>query len=214
MEAALARPDPRYEHNPGLELAVSKDGLSAHTAQRLYKAASQGQLGKAWQQLRSPPPLPIGPAEWHAAAQKLFPHESTESPPLREKCTPPFWQPTEKQFQDAVCRLKKGRVADSGSWTTKLAQGALSHPQVRPETLKWLHGLAICLNPFSGRQGLTHYHKLVCLDKGGGGLDPFSSACFGRSLSVTCFWPRPRLIGNHFSKASNLELAPPRGAWP
>ena len=70
--------------------------------------------------------------------------------------------------QDAIYRLKKGRAADSGGWTTELAQGALSHPQVRPEALKWLRGLAICLNPFSGRQGLTHYHKLVCLDKGGG----------------------------------------------
>ena len=126
MEAALARPDPCYEHNPGLELAASKDGLSAHTAQRLYKAASQGQLGKAWRQLRSPPPLPIGPAEWHAAAQKLFPHESTEGPPLREECTPACWRPTEKQFQEAICRLKKGRAADSGGWTTELAQGALS----------------------------------------------------------------------------------------
>ena len=27
MEAALARPDPSYEHNPGLGLAASKDGL-------------------------------------------------------------------------------------------------------------------------------------------------------------------------------------------
>ena len=100
MEAALARPDPCYEHNPGLELAASKDGLSAHTAQRLYKAAFQGQLGKASRQLRAPPPLPIGQAEWDAAEQKLFPHGSAEGPPLREECHPAYWQPTEKQFQD------------------------------------------------------------------------------------------------------------------
>ena len=108
MQAALARPDPSFENNPGFELAASKDGLSQHTVQRLYKAASQGQLGKAWRQLRSPPPLPIGPAEWHAAAEKLFPRESTEGPPLREECAPDMWQP-----------LKKGRAADSGGWTTE-----------------------------------------------------------------------------------------------
>ena len=134
---------PCFENNPGLEIAASKDGLSAHTAQHLYKAASQGQLGKAWRQLRAPPPLQIG----EAAAQKLFPHESTEVPPLREECTPARWQPTEKQFQDAIFRLKKGRAADSGGWTTKLAQAALSNSQVRPALLQWLHGLAICLNP-------------------------------------------------------------------
>ena len=199
MEAALARPDPCFEHNPGLELAASKGGLSAHTAQRLYKAASQRQLGKAWRQLRAPPPLHIGQAEWHAAAQKLFPHESTEGPPLREDCNPACWHPTEKHFQDAICRLKKGRVADSGGWTTELAQGALSNPQVRPEVLKWLHGLAICLDPFFGRQGLTHYHKLVCLDQGGGGVRPILiSMIWTKLLSVTSFLPRPGLILNPF----------------
>ena len=152
-----------------------------------------GQLGKAWRQLRAPPPpLHIGQAEWAAAAQKLFPHGSTEGPPLREECHPASWQPTEKQFQDAICRLKKGRAADSGGWTTELAQGALSNPQVRPEVLKWLHGLAICLSPFFGRQGLTHYHKLVCLDKGGG-------------------WVRPILIGMIWTTlVSHLLLAQAR----
>ena len=211
MEAALARPDPRYEHNPGLELAASKDGLSAHTAQRLYKAASQGQLGKAWRQLRSPPPLPIGPAEWHAAAQKLFPHESTEGPPLREECTPACWQPTEKQFQDAICRLKKGRAADSGGWTTELAQGALSHPQVRPEALQWLHGLAICLNPFSGRQGLTHYHKLVCLDKGGGGVRPILIGMIWTKLVSHLLLAQARPDLEPFLKGRQFGIGTPQG---
>ena len=58
----------------------------------------------------------------------------------------------------------------------KLAQG-VAFLQMPEQTWKQNRvGMAICLNPFSGRQGLmTHYHKLVCLDKGGGGSDPFSS---------------------------------------
>ena len=211
MQAALARPDPSFENNPGLELAASKDGLSQHTAQRLYKAASQGQLGKAWRQLRSPPPLPIGPAEWHAAAQKLFPHESTEGPPLREECAPDMWQPTERQFQDAICRLKKGRAADSGGWTTELAQGALSHPQVRPEVLKWLHGLAIHLNPFFGRQGLTHYHKLVCLDKGGGGVRPILIGMLWTKLVSHLLLAQARPDLEPFLKGRQFGIGTPQG---
>ena len=210
MEAALARPDPIYEHNPGLELAASKDGLSAHT-QRLYKAASQGQLGKAWRQLRAPPPLHIGQAEWAAAAQKLFPHESTEGPPLREDCHPASWQPTEKQFQDAACRLKKGRAADSGGWTTELAQGALSNPQVRPEVLKWLHGLAICLDPFFGRQGLTHYHKLVCLDKGGGGVRPILIGMIWTKLVSHLLLAQARPDLEPFLKGKQFGIGTPQG---
>ena len=95
-----------------------------------------GQLGKAWEQLSSPPPLQVGPGEWHAVAQKLFPHETTEGPLLQEDCAPQCWQPTDKQFADAIQRLKKGRAADSGGWTTELAQGALAHLQVRPEVFR------------------------------------------------------------------------------
>ena len=211
MEAALARPDPYYEHNPGLELAASKDSLSSHTAQRLYKAASQGQLGKAWRQLRAPPPLHIGQAEWDAAAQKLFPHESTEGPLSREACDPTCWQPTEKHFQEAICRLKKGRAADSGGWTTELAQSALSNPQVRPEVLKWLHGLAICLNPFFGRQGLTHYHKLVCLDKGGGGVRPILISMIWTKLVSHMLLAQARPDLEPFLKGKQFGIGTPQG---
>ena len=211
MEAALARPDPYYEHNPGLELAASKDSLSSHTAQRLYKAASQGQLGKAWRQLRAPPPLHIGQAEWEAAAQKLFPHESTEGPPLREACDPTCWQPTERHFQEAICRLKKGRAADSGGWTTELAQSALSNPQVRPEVLKWLHGQAICLNPFFGRQGLTHYRELVCLDKGGGGVRPILISMIWTKLVSHMLLAQARPDLEPFLKGRQFGIGTPQG---
>ena len=48
MAQALVRLEPHFEQSPGLELATAVDGLSQHTAQCVYRAASQGQLGKAW----------------------------------------------------------------------------------------------------------------------------------------------------------------------
>ena len=35
--------------------------------------ASQGQLGKAWRQLRAPPPVFVGPSQWEEAVAKLTP---------------------------------------------------------------------------------------------------------------------------------------------
>ena len=160
---------------------------------------------------RAPPPLHIGQAEWDAAAQKLFPHESTEGPPLREECNPASWQSTAKQFQDAMCRLKKGHAADSGGWTTELAQGALSNPQVRPEVLKWLHGLAICLHPFFGRQGLTHYHKLVCLDKGGGGVRPILISKLWTKLVSHLLLAQARPDLEPFLKGKQFGIGTPQG---
>ena len=55
------------------DLAASKDGLSQHTAQRLYKAASQGQLGKVWRQLRSPPPVAHRPGRVARCCTKTLP---------------------------------------------------------------------------------------------------------------------------------------------
>ena len=56
MQRALARPDQQKEMDNLHPLATSEDGLSQHMAKRLYRAASQGQPGKAWRQLRAPPP--------------------------------------------------------------------------------------------------------------------------------------------------------------
>ena len=56
-------------------------GKRKRTARRLYKAASQGQLGKAWRQLRAPPPVFIGPDQWNEALAKFTPHEKQEGRP-------------------------------------------------------------------------------------------------------------------------------------
>ena len=124
---------------PGWNLQLQKTAFLATLPKDSTKPRPRDSLAKLGASSGPPPPLHIGQAEWDAAAQKLFPHESTEGPPLREACDPTYWQPTEKHFQEAICRLKKGRAADSGGWTTELAQSALSNPQVdlRSQMAAW-----------------------------------------------------------------------------
>ena len=69
MERVLIMTVPRYEQDESQPLATCADSLPPRTAKRLYKAASQGQLGKAWRQLRAPPPVFIGPEYTHAISK-------------------------------------------------------------------------------------------------------------------------------------------------
>ena len=86
-------------------LATGPDSLPPRTAKRLYKAASQGQLGKAWRQLRAPPPVHVGPKQWDEAVAKLTPHEHQEgSVPLREDIAPERWHPTPREYTS--CHLQ------------------------------------------------------------------------------------------------------------
>ena len=79
-----------------------------------------------------------------------------------------------QQFMKAVRRLKRQKApdSDSGGWTTETAQSCLEDPRTRQRILAWITGQAGSTNPYSGREGLVHYHKLVCLDKGTGGVRP------------------------------------------
>ena len=73
MREALARPASQLPaHEPAD--AFAEGGLSPETARRLYSAAASGQLGKAWKQLRAPPPQTITEEVWRVACQKLRPH--------------------------------------------------------------------------------------------------------------------------------------------
>ena len=157
MQNALAKPDTFREADDITGLATAADGLSLHMARRLYRTASQGQLGKAWRQLRAPPPLPIGPQH---------------GPLFRKGCDPQAWHPTMQQFTKAVRRLKRQKAPDSGGWTTETAESCLEDPRARQLVLQWITSQAGSPTPYSGRRGLVHYHKLVCLDKGNGGVRP------------------------------------------
>ena len=73
MREAQARPTSQPPaHEPADVFA--EGGLSPETARRLYRAAASGQLGKAWKQLRAPPPQTITEEVWRGACQKLRPH--------------------------------------------------------------------------------------------------------------------------------------------
>ena len=114
MREFLETPVPKYEQDESQPLVTSADSLPPRTAKRLYKAASQGQLGKAWRQLRAPPPVFIGPDQWNEALAKFTPHEEQEGPPLREDITPERWFPTPREYNHAISKLKRNKAADAG----------------------------------------------------------------------------------------------------
>ena len=123
---------PTFEPDERQPLATGPDSLPPRTARRLYKAASQGQLGKAWRQLRAPPPVHVGPRQWDEAVAKLTPHEQQEgSVPLREDIAPDRWHPTPREYNHAISKLKRNKAADAGGWTTETAQSCTDHT---PET--------------------------------------------------------------------------------
>ena len=73
MREALARPASQLPAQEPAD-ALAEGGLSPETARRLYRAAVAGQLGKAWKQLRAPPPQTITEEVWRTASEKLRPH--------------------------------------------------------------------------------------------------------------------------------------------
>ena len=164
---------PRYEQDASQPLATSADSLPPRTARRLYKAASQGQLGKAWRQLRAPIPVFVGPAEWEEAIAKLTPHATPEGAvPLREDIAPEKWHPTPREYEHAISKLKKNKAADAGGWTTETAQSCMNHPHLKQVILAWIHNHATATSGPARRRGLWRTHRLVCLDKGGGAIRP------------------------------------------
>ena len=167
LKQAIECPTPRYEQDDSQPLATSPDNLPARTAKRLYSAASQGQLGKAWRQLRAPPPVFVGPDQWNEALAKFTPHERPEGPPIREDLASETWHRTPREFDQAIAKLKKHKVADAGGWTTEAAQSCLNRPRLKTTCLLWIHGQAVSTNILAG---LARAHRLVGLHKGGGTL--------------------------------------------
>ena len=51
-------PIPTYDPNPDDDL-LDEHGSSKEMARKLHAAACQGQVGKAWKQMRSPPPAKL-----------------------------------------------------------------------------------------------------------------------------------------------------------
>ena len=73
LDLSMKLPLPTFEPTPEEEL-VDEHGLSKDMARKLHAAACQGQVGKAWKQMRSPPPSKITTEVWEEAKGKLKPH--------------------------------------------------------------------------------------------------------------------------------------------
>ena len=173
IERTLQMETPNQEPDASQPLASGPDTLPPRIAKRLYRAASQGQLGKAWRQLRAPPPVHVGPEQWEEAVNKLTPHKNPDDyVPLREGIAPDRWHPTPREYSNAILKLKRNKAADAGGWTTETAQSCTDHPQLKEAIFRWIHNQAIATAGPARRVGLWRTHRLVCLDKGGGAIRP------------------------------------------
>ena len=211
---SMQLPTPSFRRLGENDDVIGEGGLSRDTARSLYVAAQRGQLGKAWKQLRTPPPMSITSDVWMQAKTKLCPL-GDDRPDLPMFATPGDWQPTLGEFKKALSRLKTGKAFDLGGWSSELLQHTMHNPHLRDLGHKWVINMAVATNLHARRSELLHATKLVALDKGGGGsLDPSVSAPFGSNSLATCSFLKPENVSTPTSKDGNLGLAPPRERLP
>ena len=212
IERALDLSTPNHEPDASQPPASGPDNLPPRVAKRLYKAASQGQLGKAWRQLRAPPPVHVGPKQWAEAVSKLTPHENPDgSVPLREDIAPERWHPTPREYSNAIQKLKRNKAADAGGWTTETAQSCTDHPHLKQVILHWIHTHATATSGPARRVGLWRTHRLVCLDKRGGAIRPILiGMIWAKLLSHLLLQPAKSSIQNMWWRAliSKTHLEP------
>ena len=121
LELSMKLPLPTYEPTPEEEL-LDEHGLSQEMARKLHAAACQGQVGKTWKQMRSPPPSKITKEVWEEAKGKLKPHHDV--PPLSVDAK--SWHPTVEQCTTVIYELKHNKTPDVGGWTTGKCQSGFS----------------------------------------------------------------------------------------
>ena len=164
---AIHAPAPPFRRLGEHDAVVGEGGLSRDTARSLYAAAQRGQLGKAWKQLRTPPPMSVTSEVWTQAKEKLCPL-GDDRPDLPMFAAPGDWQPTLGEFKKALSKLKTGKALDLGGWSSELLQHSLRTPHLRDLGHKWTVNMAVTTNLHARRAELLHATKLVALDKGGG----------------------------------------------
>ena len=169
-QQAIHTPSPTFRRLGENDNVIGEGGLSRDTARSLYAAAQRGQLGKAWKQLRTPPPLSVTSEVWAQAKQKLCPL-GDDRPDIPMFATPGDWQPTLGEFKKALSRLKIGKAQDLGGWSSELLQHSLQTPHLRDLGHKWVISMAVATNLHARRSELLHATKLVALDKGGGAVE-------------------------------------------
>ena len=116
LELSMKPPLPTYEATPEEEF-LDERGLSKEMARKLQAAACQRQVGKAWKQMRSPPPTELTAEVWEEAKGKLKPHADA-TPPLVDAKS---WHPTVEQCTTVIYELKHNKAPDVGGWTTESA---------------------------------------------------------------------------------------------
>ena len=168
-QQAIHTPSPTFRRLGENDNVIGEGGLSRDTARSLYAAAQRGQLGKAWKQLRTPPPMSVTSEVWAQAKQKLCPL-GDDRPDIPMFATPGDWQPTLGEFKKALSKLKIGKAQDLGGWSSELLQHSLQTPYLRDLGHKWIISMAVATNLHARRSELLHATKLVALDKGGGAV--------------------------------------------
>ena len=168
---AIHVPTPPFRRLGENDEVIGEGGLSRDTARSLYVAAQRGQLGKAWRQLRTPPPMSITSEVWMQAKAKLCPLQD-DRPDLPMFATPGDWQPSLGEFKKALSKLKSGKALDLGGWSSELLQHSLRTPHLRDLGHKWIVSMAVTTNLHARRAEMLHATKLVALDKGEGQLRP------------------------------------------
>ena len=157
---------PTYEPTPEEEL-LDEHGLSQEVARKLHAAACQGQVGKAWKQMRSPPPSKITKEVWEETKGKLQPHHDAPPSSVDAKS----WHPTVEQCTTVIYELKQNKAPDVGGWTTESAKAVFLLPHLPSLWTAWLTRIAH-LHPDTCQARTWHAHKLVCLKKPQGGHRP------------------------------------------
>ena len=141
LELSMKTPAPNCQTTLEDEV-LDEHGLSQQMARKLHAAARQGQVGKAWKQMRYPPPAPLTPEVWAEAKSKLKPHGDMAMPtvdarsrhPTNEHCTTVTY---ELKHNNAVGWTTESAILPHhlpplwGAWLTHIVQGSPDHARAR-----------------------------------------------------------------------------------
>eukprot|EP00971_Amphidinium_carterae_P271612 5389478-Amphidinium_carterae.2 len=158
-------PDPREAADEGLRISTAEARALARTAKHMG-------VCKAFRMLQSHGVAAQTEQNFGKAWIKLNPREDD---PLvlddDDKYSP--WSPSEKDLTTAVHRLKTGRAADAGGWTTEMLQLAWKHPLVQTALAAWICQISRPHSPAWARHCMG-ISKVVLLNKDpqGDGIRP------------------------------------------
>ena len=210
-QAAMDTPTPPFRRLGDNDSVVGDGGLSRDTARSLHASAQRGQVGKAWRQLRTPPPLGITSEVWMQARHKLCPL-GDDRPALPMFATPGDWHPTPGEFKKALTRLKPGKALDLGGWSSEILQNAFKTPNLRDLGHQWLVQTAVSTTLHARRAEMMHATKLVALDKGGGQLRPICVSTIWVKFLSYLLLPQAREHLDPHLRGSQFGVGTPQGA--